>query len=258
MDVRLDGRVALVTGAGEGIGRGVALALAASGAEVFVNDKNSATGEATAESLRASGAKAHFLNADVSDAHQVTTMLNSITKRTHALHILVNNAGVNLFKGIQETSPEEWNRILGVDAAGVYLVTRAALPLLKGAGGASVVNIASVHASLTVANMTAYAAAKGAVLAMGRSLAQELGPFGIRVNTVSPGFMDTPLLDSWLATEADPVATMARINGYHPLGRIGRPEDIGNLVTFLAGEQSSFINGANILIDGGLTTRLMH
>jgi NAD(P)-dependent dehydrogenase (short-subunit alcohol dehydrogenase family) len=93
---------------------------------------------------------------------------------------------------------------------------------------------------------------------MGRSLAQELGPFGIRVNTVSPGFMDTPLLDRWLATETDPAATMQRINGYHPLGRIGRPEDIGNVVTFLAGEESGFITGANIVIDGGLTTRLMH
>jgi NAD(P)-dependent dehydrogenase (short-subunit alcohol dehydrogenase family) len=89
-------------------------------------------------------------------------------------------------------------------------------------------------------------------------LAQELGPFGIRVNTVSPGFMDTPLLGRWLATEADPAASMQRINGYHPLGRIGRPEDIGNLVIFLAGDVSSFITGANILIDGGLTTRLMH
>ena len=258
MNVRLDGRVALVTGAGEGIGRGVALTLADAGAEVFVNDKNPDTGEATAEFIRASGKRAQFVYADVSNAQEVASMMQSVAQQRRALHILVNNAGVNLFKGLQETTLEEWNRLFSVDAAGVFLVTKAAMPLLKDAGGASVINIASVHASLTVANMTAYAAAKGAVLALGRSLAQELGPFGIRVNTVSPGFMDTPLLDSWLATEPDPVATMERINGYHPLGRIGRPEDIGNLVTFLAGEESSFINGANILIDGGLTTRLMH
>ena len=258
MNVRLDGRVALVTGAGEGIGRGCALMLAASGAEVFVNDKNSATGEDTAETIRASGGRAHFLVADVSDPHAVTAMFHSLALHSRALHILINNAGFNLFKGIQETTLEEWNSIFKVDSTGVYLVTRTALPLLKAAGDASIINIASVHAQMTVANMTAYAAAKGAVLAMGRSLAQELGPYGIRVNTISPGFMDTPLLAGWLATEPDAEAAMQRINGYHPLGRIGRPEDIGNLVTFLAAPQSGFITGANIVIDGGLTTRLMH
>lgn len=258
MNVRLDGRVALVTGAGEGIGRGVALALAAAGAEVIVNDKNAETGEGTATEIRVGGGHARFVQADVSDPHVVAAMFHTIAARTPALHVLVNNAGFNLFKGIQETTLEEWEAIFKVDSTGVYLVTKAALPLLKAAGGASVVNIASVHAQLTVANITAYAAAKGAVVAMGRSLAQELGPLGIRVNTISPGFMDTPLLDRWLASEPDPAATMARVNGYHPLGRIGRPEDIGNLATFLAGDVSGFITGANIVIDGGLTTRLMH
>jgi NAD(P)-dependent dehydrogenase (short-subunit alcohol dehydrogenase family) len=258
MNVRLDGRVALVTGAGEGLGRGCALALAAAGAQVFINDKNATTGEDTAERIRALGGVAHFLAADVAEAHDVATMFQTVALRTRGLHILVNNAGFNLFKGIQETQLEEWEAVLQVDATGVYIVTKAALPLLKAAGQASVINIASVHASLTVPYMTAYAAAKGAVLAMGRSLAQELGPFGIRVNTVSPGFMDTPLLQRWLATEADPAATMARVNSYHPLGRIGTPTDIGNLVTFLAGDESAFITGANILLDGGLTTRLMH
>lgn len=258
MNVRLDGRVALVTGAGEGIGRGVALALAAAGAEVIVNDKNAETGEGTATEIRVGGGHARFVQADVSDPHAVAAMFHTIAARTPALHVLVNNAGFNLFKGIQETTLEEWDAIFKVDSTGVYLVTKAALPLLKAAGGASVVNIASVHAQLTVANITAYAAAKGAVVAMGRSLAQELGPLGIRVNTISPGFMDTPLLDRWLASEPDPAATMARVNGYHPLGRIGRPEDIGNLATFLAGDVSGFITGANIVIDGGLTTRLMH
>jgi NAD(P)-dependent dehydrogenase (short-subunit alcohol dehydrogenase family) len=109
-----------------------------------------------------------------------------------------------------------------------------------------------------VPNITAYAAAKGAVVAMGRSLAQELGPFGIRVNTISPGFMDTPLLRRWIEGEPDPAATVARVNSYHPLGRIGTPEDLGHLVTFLASDHAGFISGANIVLDGGLTTRLMH
>jgi NAD(P)-dependent dehydrogenase (short-subunit alcohol dehydrogenase family) len=258
MNVRLDGRVALVTGAGEGIGRGCALALAAAGAEVVVNDKNRTTGEDTVETIRRAGGQSRFFAADVADPQAVDAMLHALAAHNPALHILVNNAGFNLFKGIQETTLEEWNAIFSVDSTGVFLVTKAAVPLLKAAGSASIINIASVHAQLTVANITAYAAAKGAVLAMGRSLAQELGPFGVRVNTISPGFMDTPLLDRWLASEPDPEAAMARVNGYHPLGRIGRPEDIGNLVTFLAADVSGFISGANIVIDGGLTTRLMH
>jgi NAD(P)-dependent dehydrogenase (short-subunit alcohol dehydrogenase family) len=258
MDVRLDGRVALVTGAGEGIGRGCALALAASGAQLFVNDKNPVTGEDTVRAIRERGGEAHFVAADVSDAAQVAAMFQAIASQTNALHILLNNAGVNLFKGIQDTSLDEWNAVFRVDSTGIYLVTKAMLPLLKAAGDASIINIASIHATMTVATMSAYAAAKGSVLAMGRTLAQELGPFGIRVNTISPGFIDTPLLASWVATEPDPTATMQRINGYQPLGRIGNPRDIGNLVVFLAGPQSGFITGANVPIDGGLSTRLMH
>lgn len=120
------------------------------------------------------------------------------------------------------------------------------------------INIASVHAQATVANITAYAAAKGAVVAMGRSLCQELGPLGIRVNTISPGFVMTPLLERWLNSEPDREATMARVNGYHPIKRIGAPEDIGYLVAFLGSDLSSNITGQNITSDGGLTTRLMH
>jgi NAD(P)-dependent dehydrogenase (short-subunit alcohol dehydrogenase family) len=258
MNIRLDGRVALVTGAGEGIGRGCALALAAAGAEVIVNDINATTGAATVAGIQAKGGRSRFIEADVSSEGAVQHMVVELQDNYPALHILVNNAGINLFKGIENTTLEEWNKVFRVDMTGLYLVTRNTLPLLKAAQGASVINIASVHASLTVAYMTAYAAAKGGVVAMGRSLAQELGPYGIRVNSVSPGFMDTPLLDSWLATEPDPAETMARVNGFHPLGRIGKPEEIGNLIIFLASEFSSFITGANILIDGGLTTRLMH
>jgi NAD(P)-dependent dehydrogenase (short-subunit alcohol dehydrogenase family) len=198
------------------------------------------------------------VQADVADEQAVNAMLRTVAASYPALHVLVNNAGVNLFKGMQETTATEWNAIFAVDSTGVYLVTRAALPLLTTAQGASVINIASVHATLTVANMTAYAAAKGAVLAMGRSLAQELGPLGIRVNTISPGFMDTPLLQSWLQAQPDPVAAMARVNSYHPLGRIGTPEDIGRLATFLASDLAGFMTGANLVLDGGLTTRLMH
>jgi hypothetical protein len=234
------------------------MALAEAGAEVIVNDVNPAAGEAAVEAIRGRGGRSRFMQANVAQAEQVAALYRHLEQEYGALHVLVNNAGVNLFKGIQETEPAEWNAIFDVDSTGVYLMTRAALPLLKAARGASIINIASVHALMTVPNITAYAAAKGAVVAMGRSLAQELGPFGIRVNTISPGFMDTPLLRRWIEGEPDPAATVARVNSYHPLGRIGTPEDLGHLVTFLASDHAGFISGANIVLDGGLTTRLMH
>ncbi|MCL5998119.1 MAG: glucose 1-dehydrogenase [Chloroflexi bacterium] len=258
MDIRLDKRVALVTGAGEGIGHTCAVALATAGADVVVNDANPATGRATAAAIEKMGRRSLFVQADVSDAHAVQSMVETVQETFGALHVLLNNAGVNIFKNLEQTTPEEWDRVMSVDLRGIYLVTRAALPLLQAANGASVINVASVHASATVAGMTAYAAAKGGVVAVGRSLAQDLGRFGIRVNTISPGFVQTPLLDRWLASEPDPQASLARVLGFHPLGRIGTPQDIGNLVVFLASDFSSFISGANITIDGALTARLMH
>ena len=258
MNIDLSKKVALVTGAGAGIGRGCALELARSGADVMVNDIDPEAGPRTVNEIKALGRKSVFIRADVSNESQVQAMAKAVSEQFGTLHALVNNAGFNLFKGIVDTNPDEWDKIMSVDLRGLYLTTRALVPLLKQAGGASVVNIASVHAQMTVPNITAYCAAKGGVVAMGRSLAQELGPMKIRVNSVSPGFVDTPLMDRWLASEPDAAATMKRVNSFHPLGRIGTPQDIGRLVVFLSSDSAGFITGANINIDGGLTSRLMH
>lgn len=258
MNISLSTKIALVTGAGAGIGRGCALALAGSGATVIVNDINPATGAAVVDEIRALGVDAEFMRADVSDPSAVQAMADEIGRRHGLLHILVNNAGDNLFKGLADTSLAEWDRIMGIDLRGLFLVTQACLPWLKAAGGASVINIASVHAHATLGNITAYAAAKGGVVSMTRALNQELGPFGIRVNAISPGFVMTPLLKRWLDAEPDPAATLARVNALHPLGYIAEPKDIGDLAVFLSSPYARCITGANVTVDGGLTTQLKH
>jgi NAD(P)-dependent dehydrogenase (short-subunit alcohol dehydrogenase family) len=258
MNISLLDQIALVTGGGDGIGRGCALALAGAGATVIVNDINPQSGAAVAAEIEALGANASFIRADVSDPASVQSLGEEIGRRHGKLHILINNAGDNLFKGLADTTLAEWDRIMGIDLRGLFLVTQACLPWLKAAQGASVINIASVHAHATLGNITAYAAAKGGVVAMTRSLNQELGPFGIRVNAISPGFVMTPLLKRWLDSEPDPAATLARVNAMHPLGYIAEPKDIGDLAVFLCSPFARCITGANVTIDGGLTTQLKH
>jgi NAD(P)-dependent dehydrogenase (short-subunit alcohol dehydrogenase family) len=256
--ISLAGKTALVTGGGQGIGLGCALILARAGADVAVNDLVHETGSEAAAAVRALGRRSLFLPGDVADPDAARGMAERFAAEFGALHVLVNNAGFNSFKGLADTSREEWDRILAVDLSGIYAMTRAMLPLLERAGSAAVVNIASVHASQTVANMAAYAAAKGAVVALTRGLCQELGPRGIRVNSVSPGFVDTPLLRHWMDSTGDSAATRARVVALHPGGRIGTPDDIGHIVAFLASDLATFITGANLVVDGGLTSRLMH
>ena len=258
MKIDLNGKWALVTGAGSGIGRGCAQVLADAGANVAVNDIDLAAAEKVGEAIRASGRQSVALQGDVGDETSVAKMYATLEKTTDRLHLLINNAGFNMFKGIADTEPAEWDRIMRVDLRGIYLMTRRALPLLKKAGQSSVVNIASVHAHATVPHLTAYAAAKGGVVAVTRSLCQELGPFGIRVNSISPGFVNTAIMDRWLASVPDPKETMRQVNSFHPVGRIAEPKEIGYLATYLSSDYAGFITGVNVTIDGGLTSRLMH
>jgi len=232
--------------------------LAEAGAHVVVNSRGDTEGKKTVAEIRESGGSAEFVRADMSKLEDIELCFDQIEKQHGKLDILVNNAGFNLFKGIQQTTPDEFDAIIDLDLKGLFFVSKAAIPLLKVAGGGTIVNVASVHATATIGNIAAYAAAKGGVVALTRSMCQELGPIGIRVNTVSPGFVMTPLVERWLASESDPEATMQRVNGLHPSGRIGTPREIGALVVFLASEYGGFFAGANLIQDGGLTSRLMH
>lgn len=262
MQISLSGKVALVTGAGSGIGRGVSQVLAGTGAHVVVVDINLPAAKQTVDLIQKAGGRATAMEGDVSsDSSMIAVMGRVAGELGGAIHVLVNNAGVELFKGIQDTSYSDWDKITDVDLKGIFISTKAGLPLLKKAGasgGAYVVNIASVHAHATLANLTAYAASKGGVISMTRSLAMELGPLGIHVNSISPGFVDTPMVRRWLNSMPNPEAELQRVHKLHAVPRIGTPEDIGRLIAFLASGHADFIVGANLTIDGGLTNRLQH
>jgi NAD(P)-dependent dehydrogenase (short-subunit alcohol dehydrogenase family) len=258
IQIDLSGKRALVTGAAMGIGEGIAHVLAEAGAHVIVVDIQVDAGRAVVGELRSRGYSAEFIELDLADCQQVTSFGSRLADSHPALEILVNNAGVALFEGVADTEPADWDALIAVDLRAPYLLTRTCLSLLEAAAGASVINIASVHSVMTVPTMMAYAAAKAGVAGMTRSMAQELGPKQIRVNTVSPGFVDTPLFRGWLDSEPDPKASLERVLGIIPIGRISTPREVGELIAFLASDLGRSISGANLMIDGGLTTRLMH
>ncbi|HET9959979.1 MAG TPA: SDR family NAD(P)-dependent oxidoreductase [Polyangiaceae bacterium] len=256
--IDLRGKTVLVTGAAQGIGFGIAEVLAAAGAHVLVNDRRSGETHAAVARLRDRGFSVEPAVADLTVPEQITQMVEQRVAPRQELHGLVNNAGIARFGGIEETTLDTWNSIMDIQLRAHYLVTRAALPWLRAAGQASVTCISSVHSLLTVPTMLAYASAKGAVIAMVRALSQELGPQGIRVNAVSPGFVDTPLFRGWLESEPDPAASLARVLDQIPLRRIASPQDVGQLVAFLTSELALQLTGANLVLDGGLTTQLKH
>lgn len=247
MEIQLNGKTALVTGAGSGIGAACAKALAEAGAFTWVNDIDAEKASNVAQAI---GGRA--LAGDVA---QPGDWLDPVVDRG-ALHVLVHNAGYDLTTEVGKTDRPVFDRLLGVQLAGPFEMTQRLLEPLKRADGAVVIFISSVHAVATNAGMSAYAASKGGQVAMVHSLAQDLGEFKIRALAVSPGFIQTPLMDDWVNGSADPAATRSFAEKLHPMGRIGTPEDVASLVAFLASPLAEFINGTNVVVDGALCARL--
>jgi NAD(P)-dependent dehydrogenase (short-subunit alcohol dehydrogenase family) len=249
--------VVIVTGSGKGIGQGIAKRFAMSGAQVIIATRTPKDGLETEKALQDLGANATFVQTDVSSEASITSMISTIDQQCGRIDVLVNNAGVTLFKPLFEATIEDWEKVINIDLRGVFLCSKhvAAYMVEKKTKG-SIINISSNHANRTLPDTEIYAAAKGGVNAMTRSMAISLGKFGIRVNSISPGFTDTPHYQKWLADKTDPKRIEEEIFALHATGSICTPEDIANLAYFLAFEQSSKITGSDILIDGGLSARL--
>jgi NAD(P)-dependent dehydrogenase (short-subunit alcohol dehydrogenase family) len=250
--MRLQDRVALITGAGGGIGGESALLFAAEGAAVVVADVNEAGGRDTVERIRASGGRALFVRADVSRDADCARMVGEAERAFGALHVLMNNAGIMDSADDDEVSTSEavWERTLAINLKGVFLGCKHGIPALRRAGGGSVINVASFVAHLGAATpQLAYTASKGGVLAMTRELAVIHARRGIRVNALSPGPLRTELLMKFLDTDAKKQRRLVHI----PMGRFGEAKEMAKAALFLASDDSSYMTGASLLVDGGIT-----
>jgi NAD(P)-dependent dehydrogenase (short-subunit alcohol dehydrogenase family) len=245
----LDGKVCVITGAGGGMGREAALLFSEEGAQVCVADVDGAAAEQTASDAR----DAFAIEVDVADADSVRGMYEETARRYGGIDVLYNNAGISPADdaSILETEPDAWQRVQDVNTKGVYLCCRYGIPHLLERGGGSVINVASFVALVGAAtSQISYTASKGAVLSLSRELAVQFARQGVRVNALCPGPVETPLL---LRIFGDDPAAYERRRVHLPMGRLAKPREIVNAALFLASEESSYVNGATFLVDGGLT-----
>jgi NAD(P)-dependent dehydrogenase (short-subunit alcohol dehydrogenase family) len=248
MNSRLAGKIAMVTGAGSGIGRACALALASEGARVALIGRRKDRLEAVAREI---GNNALVVAADVSKKPDIDLIVERIAAHFGGLNVLVNNAGVLHPGTVEQVTEQQWDETFNVNVRGVWLLSRAVLPQLRKAGGGSIINIASVLGINGVRNRACYAPSKGAVVLLTKCMAIDHGHENIRVNAICPAFVETELTAAVLREAADPEAMRRERISAHPIGRLGQPEDIAGMAVYLASDESSWVTGAVFPVDGG-------
>jgi NAD(P)-dependent dehydrogenase (short-subunit alcohol dehydrogenase family) len=248
---RLHGKIAIVTGAGQGIGEAIARQFAAEGARVIVAERDRKTGAAVAASLPGG----RFVQTDVASEDSVVAMIAETVDTVGRPDILVNNAGIAVFDEPLKLTAEEWRRCFSVDLDGVWYCCKHVLPHLLEKEGGAIVNIASVHAFQIIPHTFPYPVAKHGVLGLTRALAIEYAARGIRINAISPGYIDTPVNEWYFSTLPDPAGARRAAEALHPVKRMGRSEEVAAVATLLASDEATFMIGANIVIDGGISIR---
>nr|WP_067290177.1 glucose 1-dehydrogenase [Marinobacterium profundum] len=245
---QLRGKIALVTGGRGGIGRGICERFAKEGATVIAADIAQGEG-ALPESV-------HYERLDVTDEDNVHALMQALGEKYGKLDILVNAAAIEIEKTIEETSLQDWNNIFAINVTGMFLVCKYAVPFMRLAGGGSIINFGSYDGFIADPSLAAYCATKGAVHALTKAMACDYGPENIRVNAVCPGFIDTPMLQSFFGSSGDIDTLKEEVRRIHPMRRYGTPADIASLVNWLAGDESVYASGQLWILDGGLTAQV--
>jgi len=252
---RLEGKVAIITGAARGIGRGIALRFAQEGARVGVLDLHKAECEQVVVEIGGAGGTAVALQCDIQHEGQVAHAIKTLNHAFGACNVLVNNAAVMPSGRLHETSPHDFDRCLAVNLRGTYLMSRAVIPDMIENGGGSIIHMASVTGLLGLPGIAVYSATKGALIALARAMSTDYARDGIRTNSVSPGTIDSPMLHHFLAGQSEPERLRQEFDDMHPIGRVGTIDEVASVCVFLASDEASFVTGSNYEVDGGLSSK---
>jgi NAD(P)-dependent dehydrogenase (short-subunit alcohol dehydrogenase family) len=249
--MRLAGKTALITGGNSGIGRASAILFAKEGAKVAVAARDVASGEDTVAAIKQTGGTAMFLPTDVSRSEDCRRAVERTLAEFGRIDVLFNNAGMALVKRLHETTEDEWDRILSTNLKSIYLMCRFAIPHMMAAGGGSIINTGSQLSMVAAPNFAAYCATKGAIVNLSRAMALDYAKHNIRVNTLCPGAVATPLLLRQFEGKEGPQGSLQHLADLHPMGRIGQPEELATAALFLACGEASFVTGTALVVDGG-------
>ncbi|MBI2869480.1 MAG: glucose 1-dehydrogenase [Chloroflexi bacterium] len=253
---RVDGKTAIVTGAALGIGRAAGVLLAREGARVALTDILDEPGRSAAAEIKKAGSTAEYWRMDVSNEAEVAGVLAAVKDAFGGIDVLVNNAGIaGATRPTDQLTAAEWNQIFSINVNGVFFCTKHAIPYLKQAGGGSIINLSSIYGVVGFAGSSAYPATKGAVTLMTKSDALQYAPANIRVNSVHPGFIMTPMVEAYLREQGDFDQGLRDLAAAHPIGRVGEVDDVAYGILYLASDESRFVTGSELVIDGGYTAR---
>lgn len=250
--MRLKDKIIIITGAGSGIGKSTAALFASEGATVIIADVQEDSGKAAVTEIEATGGNAMFIPCDVTDASSTTVMADQVFNTFGRIDVLFNNAGISGVGAVHEVSEEVWERVMRVNVTGVFLTCKAVLPYMMKTKKGSIINMSSGIAEIGVAERASYSASKGAVLSLTKAMQVDYAPYGIRVNALLPGTIMTPFVEGYLKTSLDPEASFAAIKRRQLSGELGKPEDVARAALFLASDESEFVMGSPLYVDGGL------
>lgn len=252
--MKLRGKTAIVTGSADGIGRSIAQAMAEAGANVVIADIQEDKGREVEQGIAGDGGSAMFVPCDIGSGEQVAALIQRVVEKFGGIDIVCNNAAIDYQSPFVDMEEAVWQRVININLTGAFRLCRHAVPYMLKDGG-SIVNIASVQAFMGFPTYSAYAAAKGGIVSLTRQLAVELAPHRIRVNSISPGTIRTPMTQNDLDNASDPDELLRYLAGQHALNRLGEPEEVASAAVFLASDEAAFITGTDLKVDGGLVVK---